>query len=58
MNVYIIETYDTILGGPYIESTCYTNKRDAIRRVESQTYTDDDGIEHWAYWRELKAVGK
>lgn len=43
---------------PYVEPTCYVNKRDAIKRVESQTYTDDDGIKHWAYWRELKVVGE
>lgn len=58
MNVYIVETYDQILEGPYVEPTCYANKRDAIKRVESQTYTDDDGIEHWACWRELKVVGE
>lgn len=58
MSVYIIETYDQILEFPYVEPICYTNKLDAIRRVESQTYTDDDGIKHWAYWRELKVVGE
>ena len=58
MNVYIVETYDTILAGPYIEPTCYVNKEDAIRRVESQTYTDEDSIKHWACWRELKVVGE
>lgn len=58
MNVYIVETYDQILDGPYVEPTCYANKEDAIRRVESQTYTDDDGIEHWACWREMKVVGE
>lgn len=58
MNVYIIEVYDQILEGPYVEPTCYTNKEDAIRHVESQTYTDDDGIKHWACWRELKMVGE
>ena len=58
MSVYIVETYDQILDGPYVEPTCYANKEDAIRRVESQTYTDSDGIEHWACCSELKVVGE
>jgi hypothetical protein len=58
MKVYVVETYDQILDGPYVEPTCYANKEDAIRRVESQIYTDDDGIEHWACWRELEVVGE
>ena len=58
MKVYIVEVYDQILEGPYVEPTCYAKKEDAIRRVESQTYTDSDGIEHWACWRELKVVSE
>ena len=56
MKVYIVEVYDQILEGPYVEPTCYANKQDAIKRVESQTYTDDDGIKHWACWRELEVA--
>ena len=58
MKVYIVESYDELLEGAYVEPMCYANKEDAIRRVELQTYTDSDGIKHWACWRELKVVDK
>ena len=56
--VYIVETYDELLEFPCVERTCYTRKEDAIRRAESQTYTDEDGLRRWAHWTELKVVGK
>ena len=56
--VYIVETNDELLDFPYVEPTCYTRKEDAIRRAESQTYTDEDGLRHWAHWKELKVVGE
>ena len=56
--VYIVETNDELLDFPYVEPTCYTRKEDAMRRAESQTYTDEDGLRHWAHWKELKVVGE
>ena len=56
--VYIVETNDELLDFPNIEPTCYTRKEDAIRRAESQTYTDEDGLRRWAHWTELKVIGE
>lgn len=55
--VYVVEAHDELLEGPYIEPTCYLRREDAIRRVQSQTYTDGDGVRHWAEFTELRMVG-
>jgi len=57
MKVYIVESYCDPLDGPFIEPTCYASREAAIKRCESQTYTDSDGLRNWAYWRELTLVG-
>lgn len=56
--VYIVESYDSLTEGCYVEPTCYTSKEAAIRRAESQTYDDGDGVQYWAHWKELKVVGR
>lgn len=54
--VYIVESYDSLIEGGYVEPTCYRTKQAAIRLAESLTYDDGGDVRYWACWKELKVV--
>lgn len=56
--VYIVERYDSLTEGGYVEPTCYTSKQAAIRMVKSLTYDDGGGVQYWARCKELKVVDR